>query len=280
MKKSITTAIMAIAVLCLTISTQSGVKKPPLEKTNAPGESNCTDCHSGTALNGGGGNMSIVFSGANNKYKPNKTYTITISVYDLAESDKGGFEATILNSSNVAAGTVTITDSANTMQRHDNANGRDYSSNFFGEENKVSWSFQWKSPSTPEGKITIYACTNATNNDSTYFGDHVYAGTLVLKLKNPLKEEEFAQQDDDEFSVFPTIVDRDLNIKYVVDESSGILLSLYNLQGQLQETLTEGQRDGGVYEETFTLNKNYIPGIYLLIGKMNNQTFTRKVMIQ
>jgi len=280
MKKLITAAIIIIAVFCISYNLQSGVKKPPLEKTNAPGESTCVDCHTGTALNAGGGSMSIVFSGANNKYKPNKTYTITVSVDDPAESDKGGFETTILNTSNVAAGTVTITDSANTMLRHDNANGRDYVSNFFGEENKVSWSFQWKAPATPVGKITIYTCTNATNNDSTYLGDHIYAGILVLKLKNLLKEDGITEQDDDEFSVFPTVIERNFNVKYNVASPSNVRISLYSLQGQTLETFIEGKRDEGVYEEPIILSKNYMAGIYLIVEQMNDQVLTRKVMIQ
>src|SRR5207342_1964297 len=106
--------------------------------------------------------------------------------------------------------------------------GRDYVSNFFGEENKISWSFQWKAPPTPAGKITIYTCTNATNSDSTYFGDHVYAGILVLKLKSILKEDGVTEQDEDELSVFPTVIQRNFNVKYDVASPSNVRISLYS----------------------------------------------------
>ena len=54
----------------------------PPGTTGAPGEDNCTKCHSGT-VNSGTGSVSVDFNSGGTSYEINKTYTINI---DIGES--------------------------------------------------------------------------------------------------------------------------------------------------------------------------------------------------
>ena len=61
----------------------------PSGKTGAPGEGNCTMCHSGS-VNDGNATSSVLFSGANNEYELGVTYDLTLSISN--GSSKNGFQ--------------------------------------------------------------------------------------------------------------------------------------------------------------------------------------------
>jgi hypothetical protein len=271
MKKLITMLAAAVSIITITTHTQSDVPKPPLERTGAPGESYCTDCHTGTPLNEGGGSMSIVFSGKKNHYVPGGTYTIEVAVTDPAQSIRGGFETTILDDLTNSVGTNIITNPANTLLRYDSDNGRYYVSNYAGVGYSY-WSFKWTAPSTNAGDITIYCATNSSNDDFTPLGDHIYASTLTL---HPLeithqKQEANGDEGEDEFSVTPNLIEESFSVRYVINDNEHVQISLYNLQGQLQENFFDGSLEPGMYEPRFTFSKKYEAGVYLLMLRIND----------
>jgi hypothetical protein len=278
MKKIITILLTTAALISIYVDSGSTIAKPPLERTGAPDETYCTDCHSGTPLNGGGGSMSIVFSGANNKYKPGKTYFITVTVTDAAQSVRGGFETTILDQNNLPAGTNFIINPDNTMLRLDPNNGRYYVTNYQGPP-YTTWTYKWKAPASSVGNITIYCATNASNDDFTPSGDHIYASTLVIKPKPVMKEGSFSMEQDD-FSVYPTLVQKEFHAKYFAEDAGHVQMLLLNMNGEIQEVLADEQVEAGAYEPSFNLTKNYAPGIYLVAFKMNDEMEMQKIVIQ
>ena len=85
----------------------------PSAKTGAPGEGNCTMCHSGS-VNDGNGISSISFSGLNNEYELGVTYDMTLTISN--GSSKNGFQLVILDSAqNKDAGNLTASDMVNTQ---------------------------------------------------------------------------------------------------------------------------------------------------------------------
>ena len=159
--------------------------------TNAPSENNCTSCHSGTSLNGGGGSLSdftLSFAGGPNGYKPDSTYSLTLK-YKQTSKSRFGFSITALDDSAKApAGSFTIT-SSRTQKRtktysgktrqyveHTNAGTASTSSN------TTEWEFDWKAPSSNVGKINFYAVVNATNGDGRNSGDQIYAKVFTMNL--------------------------------------------------------------------------------------------------
>ena len=170
---------------------------PPDGRTGAPGDGNCSDCHS---LNGGGQDGSIVVTGFPATITPSTAYVLTITNSNPnGMAAKAGFQMTILNSSNNIAGSMTspgpnsvVTPSA----------GREYwehspSQNYPGN-NMVQWTVTWTSPAGPPNEmITFYAAGNVANGNFNDNGDLIVnssgsgmldggAGPLMVEIINAM----------------------------------------------------------------------------------------------
>lgn len=166
----------------------------PSKKSGAPGELDCTDCHSGTAISSGKkwSNISLTTNtGSTLDYIPDSTYTITLDYTESAKT-KFGFELTPLRKSdNKLAGTLKAT--ANTTKVVTgtvNGNSRDYmtqtsNGNTFSNNN-AKWSFEWKAPSSNVGDIIFYVALNVTNADKTDNGDEVYIKQFTFSPSSKL----------------------------------------------------------------------------------------------
>jgi len=143
--------------------------------TGAPGEGNCTMCHSGT-INDGSTTSSIVFSGTNNEYDISTTYNITLSIQN--GSAKNGFQVVVLDSLlSLNSGTLIVTNATNTQLF---TGSRDYITHKTSGTSLTSWSFDWTSPATYVGPITFYYSYNVTNNAGNSSGDQIYLGSYTI----------------------------------------------------------------------------------------------------
>src|SRR5262249_51694162 len=161
--------------------------------TGAPGDSVCTQCHMGTALNGGGGSVKIVMPG-DATYTPGVKQRIQAQVSDPAQR-RWGFELSARVASDVAnaqAGDLTPTDgntqvlcvngrlapcsSAAVLQfiTHTLAGTR------LGTTSSATFEFDWTPPAADVGPITLYAAGNAANGNNQNTGDHIYTTSLDL----------------------------------------------------------------------------------------------------
>ena len=278
MKKTVT-LIAVVLVMFGISSTQiiSGPLKPPLGYSGAPGEHYCTACHTGTSLNGGGGNVTLSFSGENNVYEPGHTYTVTVTVNDTSESPLCGFETTTLKQNGTNAGKPKIITPENTLIRRSETNGRVYVTNYQGPPYN-QWSYKWKAPMGNAGPITIYATGNATDNDFTPQGDHVYATSLTLTAGSPLKESLNPLGND--FEIYPTLIHSQFNLRYQLLEAGDVEIELYDLNGQARETFFKGHQEAGSYKPFLTLQKSYPAGIYLVVFRFADTTMLKKVILQ
>src|SRR5690349_11097665 len=75
---------------------------PPVRRTGAPGDQTCVVCHTGTALNGGGGGVTLAAS-SGTTYSPGQKITFTITVTDAA-ARVYGFQSSARPDSNASAG--------------------------------------------------------------------------------------------------------------------------------------------------------------------------------
>lgn len=145
----------------------------PTQLTNAPGEGNCTSCHSGTPLNGGSGSVSI--SGLpTGGYVGGQTYAVTVTVNNTqtSASKRSGFSATALNSTNAKAGTLAVINSTTTAVN--TAGGRQYVGHKSASTSVSSWTFNWTAPAAGTGTVTFYAVGNAANGSGSG-GDQIYS---------------------------------------------------------------------------------------------------------
>lgn len=159
--------------------------------TSAPGDQNCTRCHSGTAVNSANGSIKIA---TNLTYTPGVKQRLTITVADSGQR-RWGFSLTARLNSNLSggqAGTLTAVDSnarvicetgraapctsATVIQyaTHTQAGTR------AGTNGGVDFLVDWTPPATDVGKITLYAAGNAANGNNSDTGDRIYTTSLEL----------------------------------------------------------------------------------------------------
>ena len=165
---------------------------PPSSRTGAPalgtfsGELNCTasGCHQGNPVNAAGGTFTI--TGLPTYYLPDQEITVTVTL-NRANRQLFGFQLTVLDAQGNRAGTLIVTDSSRTsiVNGSGNFGNRRYiQHNANGitptGTNQNSWSFIWKAPSAPAGKITMYAAGNAADGSFTSSGDFIYTTSASI----------------------------------------------------------------------------------------------------
>lgn len=198
----------------------------PTGKTGAPGESNCTMCHSGN-VNDGSTLSSISFSGIDNQYIPGITYDLTLTLNN--GSTKNGFQLVVLDSiTNSNSGTLILTDAVNTQIS--SANNRDYLNHTSSGNTQTSWNFQWTAPSSNVGPIKIYYAYNIAGYPySNTSGDDIYTSIKTISAPNS------SQISTNELLDFNCFIDNDekLNILSNLNSSRDAELKLYNISGKL-----------------------------------------------
>jgi hypothetical protein len=166
---------------------------PPSSRTGAPGEPNCTQCHTGT-LNAGAGSVSIL--GVPDVYVPGEQYTLTVRVAH-PDRRRWGFQITALDSANRGAGTLARVNPNLTRLVNGSGQfaGRVYieqtsTGTFEGQSQNAEWEVNWTAPATDIGRITFYAAGNAANNNDSSNGDNIYttfvrSGTVLPTIIAP-----------------------------------------------------------------------------------------------
>ena len=157
---------------------------PSPSYTNAPGEDNCTACHTAFPVNTGTGGVDI--SGVPQTYVPGQQISITVTT---SQSDAViyGFQLTALNQAGKTVGTFTlptqqtqqiqlvngIVDSQTRKYVEHTVNG--VVPTQFGSK---SWTFAWTAPNPADGPIDFYAAGNSANSDGATSGDYIYTTTV------------------------------------------------------------------------------------------------------
>lgn len=160
----------------------------PTGRTGAPGEGNCTSCHSGSAQSGAGTDLFTLTndSGPISSYFPDSTYTATLTMGNAAA--KNGFELVALSSANAQAG-LPIMISGNGAKMLNGSAGKKYITHNSTQGNVLSsWTFLWKAPSTNVGAITFYVATNQTNSDNGSSGDIIRLSQFTFGSDAGVKE--------------------------------------------------------------------------------------------
>lgn len=170
---------------------------PAASFTNAPGEGNCTACHTDFAVNSGTGGITI--SGLPPNYRPNQQIPITVTV-GQSDAVKYGFQMTTIDSLGRRAGDYVIPNAnpplIQTIEGLVGGNQRRYIEHTeqgttptqFGS---LSWTFTYTTPTTRVGKIRFFAAGNGADSNGNTSGDHIYttaaatlAGSAISSFDN------------------------------------------------------------------------------------------------
>lgn len=173
---------------------------PAASHTSAPGENNCTRCHTTNPLNTGGGSVTV--SGIPLNYRPGQQIPITVTT-----AREGGvifgFQVTALDGRNLQIGNFSLPSQSPAQMQIVNGivggNQRTYVEHTKQgvtptQLDTKSWTFTWTAPSSRVGKVTFYAAGNAANSDGTNGGDYIYttssatlSGTSLSNFDGDLK---------------------------------------------------------------------------------------------
>ena len=173
--------LVATVALLLAGGAHANATGPPPARTGAPDELDCTLCHQGTAVNGGGGKVTIEGPLA---YEPGETHHLEVRIID-SSATKWGFELTVLDAaSDTAVGTLAATASGTETVE---SGGRQYlrQTSAPTASGAFVWAFDWTAPSEDVGDVIFYAAGNAANGFGV-LGDRIYTGsTLVVSAPEP-----------------------------------------------------------------------------------------------
>lgn len=245
----------------------------PTGRTGAPGEGNCTSCHSGTVQSGTGFNSLTITDGVNpvTDYEPGTTYTVTIAM--ATANAKNGFEVTSFNSSNAMAGTYTITDATNTKQI---GSSKKYITHKAAGTALNTWSFQWTAPATNVGTVTFYLATNETNSNNGTGGDIIRLSQHTIGSTASVKEDSESYSAQIGFN-------SNANALHIVLESmitGEATINIVDLNGKSIQNEKLGDVEKGKNGFNMLLNNNIPSGTYIAHISVNNNFITKKFVIQ
>jgi hypothetical protein len=148
----------------------------PTAHTGDFGEPNCTQCHTGNAVNTAGG--SVTLTGFPATYTPGQTYPITVTVQRSGQSRWGFQLAVRAVGSALQAGNLAVTDGnaqivvANAIQYATHTSAGTQVGATSG-----TWTLNWTAPSPAVGQVRFSVAGNAANNSGTNQGDFIYTNT-------------------------------------------------------------------------------------------------------
>jgi uncharacterized protein (TIGR03437 family) len=164
---------------------------PDPRNTGAPGDQTCAQarCHTGTALNGGGG-AAVLTSSAGATYVPGQQQTVTLTITD-SRARVFGFQASARPDSNASKGQAgNFTPSASQIVVCESGSLRGNSGcpasapvQFIEHSRPFTTNtitFTWTPPASDVGPVTIYVAANAANGNGDDSGDHIYSTKLQL----------------------------------------------------------------------------------------------------
>lgn len=179
-------ALFVLAALSSQVQGFPGGAPPTFTGSPNSGGFDCSLCHAG-----GGGSGSVELLGVPGVVEADTVYDLLVRVID-AEQVGAGFEISVEDDDLNFIGTLIVTDATNTRFAQGNTNwitqtdaGYDDSlANWVSSGNSVDYAFQWLSPLVlPTDPFSFYAAGNATNNDDSFDGDHVY--TTSARIPEP-----------------------------------------------------------------------------------------------
>jgi hypothetical protein len=165
--KLIYSCLVAIFIGYISISFSGD---PPNGNTGAPGDQNCSSCHSPPSSNPPLGE--IVISGlTDDPLIPNKTYNLTITINVTSGSAfRAGFQMVILDgnsSSSSSAGTFSGLGAQVAAATSGNRTYLEHSPEKNFSNNTASYTANWTAPASAPNGISFYAIANLANSGGT-----------------------------------------------------------------------------------------------------------------
>lgn len=244
-------------------------------KTGAPGESNCTACHAGSAQDGSNENTLTVMDGSNpvTAYLPGQTYTVMLTMNSAP--NKKGFQSTALTGANNMAGDF----SGGSNTQINNANAREYA-NHTGASNTsstTSWNWSWTAPAVNSGDVTFYVASNSANNDFGNSGDVIYLSQHVIGEQSTSTVNELLVPTINTVSFIPENDEIYVSLNTIIQDE--ISFSLVDLKGNLVYSKSLGSSSLGLNTYKIAIPEDMKSGAFVVQLEVNNQQLTKLIQV-
>lgn len=250
-------------------------------KTGAPGEQNCTSCHSGSAQNGTTENQLLVNNDIGfgiTQYTPGATYSVNLSM--ASNPAKKGFQVTALNAANAMAGNFIA--GANTQIKTSTISGgqRKYATHKSSSNTSATqtWNWTWVAPTTNEGNVTFYVATNKANNNGNDNGDIIYLSQHIFTAENGAQVEELTTEST--FSAGYSSAADGILLEFSSLSIEPTSVNVVDLNGKSVYSKNLGLSDVGLNKEWLFMPKQVKDGFYVVHFFIGNKPYSATVSIQ
>ncbi len=156
-----------IGTLIVSFSMLSSSNGPGGNKTGAPGSSgNCSACHGNTPNTAGIIRVKLIDNGTEvTTYTPGKTYDLELNI--LGSNEKIGFQLSVINDQNKAAGTISNNSSG--TQVYISGSQQIWGHNTPGTG---TWTAKWTAPDANTGSVIFYVAAVFADGNGQNSGDY------------------------------------------------------------------------------------------------------------
>jgi hypothetical protein len=242
-------------------------------RTGSPGEGTCSGCH------GGGSGTTVVSLSASpsftaSQFIPGTTYTLGVTVSNSSFS-KFGFNAEVLNPSNVNAGNITSgltgVQVINTTRKNVTQTGPKSGTG------SATFQFVWVAPLS--GAATIYASGNAVDGTGGTGGDSPANSLFVLTANTAAGINENVISGISGVNVYPNPVRSEFKISYNLIESGRVKTALYDIRGQELTELANEEQAPGAQLLNAQLPPDLAKGVYFVKLSVNGKQQIQRLII-
>ena len=245
--------------------------------TGAPGEGNCTACHSGTVQDGTPENLFVFASGTMpvSNYTPGQTYNLALSM--ASSPAKKGFQATVLDASNNVVGTLNANASGGTAAS--SGGGRFYVGNTTASSSGTNpWLWTWTAPAADAGTIRFYIATNKANNNGQNTGDVIYTSVHPIGSTAGVDEVNLAMVSDFNASFSPNNSMVYLTYSSLINGATSV--NIVDMSGRSAYSAQLDASNIGLNKEMIRIPSNVKNGMYVVHFFVNNVANSKTISIQ
>jgi len=253
----------------------------PAARTGAPGEQNCTFCHSGSTQAGTTENVFTVFDANNNPvttYVLGESYTVNLAL--ASNPSKKGFQSTALSAANAMAGDFSAGTTTQINTSTVSGGQRKYANhkNTSNSSSTPLWSWTWTAPTTNVGDVTFYVASNKANGNNNDNGDVIYLSQHEISAPSTagIEENEFKSFFNASYNAEKNGVQLNFNSL----KADRIYINIVDLSGKSVIARNVGIAKIGINSEFVSLPNQLPKGYYVVNMFLNNKALSSKILVQ
>ena len=276
MIKSTIIKMSLIAAICLMGVNLYSLSDGAFNVTGAPGEGDCSGCHSGNSPNSDpNGNISITIDSTNGFYIPGKTYPVKVSI-NYTGKTRFGFAFTSRQiGSSVHVGNFTSAPNSGVFNRFEYMAHTRAS---IDANNQKTWTFNWKAPDTISGDIQFYVAGVVANANNSETGDLVYTKSISLKKANSTGLNNISLPVI-QLNIFPVPATSFVYIQNINKEAIEEII-LHDIQGKVLHTFNSDYLENADENVRLNIGESLSGGVYFLMIKHNQHYSYSKIYIR